>query len=127
MLGAVDVRDVGAQHERRLRGPGIRCSSGAWPGESWIASGAASTSVAIARSMSSIPARNEPSPKKPWSTATSKQRPSAANRRFRRGVHASASSIVGSPSAAPTAVVASAPTALAKPAARSSGQPCRRA
>src|SRR5262249_6131755 len=50
-----------------------------------MASGAASTSVATVRSMSSIPARNEPSPKKPWSTATSKQRPSAASRGCRGG------------------------------------------
>ena len=41
--------------------------------------------------------------------------------------HASTSSILGSPSAAPTAVVAAAPTLLAKKLARSSGQPWRRA
>src|SRR5215208_3060798 len=50
-----------------------------------MASGAASTSVATARCMSSMPVRNEPSLKKPWSTATSRQRPSAANSRLRRG------------------------------------------
>src|SRR5262245_2399269 len=32
--------------------------------------------------MSSMPARNDTSPKKPWSTATSKQRPSAAKSRL---------------------------------------------
>src|SRR5688500_12488004 len=54
-------------------GPAMRWRSGACPGESWIASGAASTSVAIARSMSSIPARNVASPNKPWSTARSEE------------------------------------------------------
>src|SRR3954462_12682182 len=68
-----------------LRGPGRACRWRAWPGESWIASGAASTSVRMAAAMSSIPAREGPSLKKPWSTATSKQRPSAANRRLRLG------------------------------------------
>ena len=41
--------------------------------------------------------------------------------------HATTSSLLGSPSAAPTAVVAAAPTLLAKTLARSSGQPWRRA
>src|SRR5207253_7695449 len=36
--------------------------------------------------MSSIPARKLPSPKRPWSTATSKHLPSAAKSRFRRAV-----------------------------------------
>ena len=40
---------------------------------------------ATAAAMSSIPVRNAPSLKKPWSTATSKQRPSAANRRLSLG------------------------------------------
>src|SRR5262249_41383827 len=45
----------------------------------------ASTSADTVFSMSSMPERKEASPKRPWSTATSKQRPSAAKRRFRRG------------------------------------------
>ena len=121
-LGAVDVRDVGAQHERRLLRPADALEVAApAPGESWIASGAASTSVAIALAWSSIPARNASSPKKPWSTATSKQRPSAAKRRFSRafmrpprGPRRPASRRDRArPSVAPTAVVARAPAALA--------------
>ena len=77
--------------------PGIDCSSGAWPRVSWIASGAASTSVRTADFRSSMPDRNAGSLKKPWSTATSKHRPLAAlNRRFRRNCLALA--ITGKPS-----------------------------
>ena len=54
-------------------------------GESWIASGAASTSVSIAAAMSSMPVSIAGSPGMPWSTATSKQRPEVAwNSRLRR-------------------------------------------
>ena len=47
----VSVRSTSAGLSR----PGWRCSRSAWPTESWIASGAASTSVSIAASMSSMP------------------------------------------------------------------------
>src|SRR5262245_21771521 len=63
----------------------MSCRWRAWPGESWIASGAASTSVRTAADMSSMPVRNGASLTKPWSTATSKHRPSAANSRLSRG------------------------------------------
>src|SRR5687768_14150451 len=77
----VSVRRTSAGLSR----PGLRWSRSAWPTVSWIASGAASTSVSIAASMSSIPARKPGSPGKPWSTATSKQRPERGwNRRLSR-------------------------------------------
>src|SRR5215210_7865577 len=70
----VSVRSTSAGLSR----PGWRWSSSAWPTESWIASGPASTSVSIAASMSSIPASMPASPGIPWSTATSKHRPEVA-------------------------------------------------
>ena len=77
----VSVRRTSAGLSR----PGWRWSRSAWPTESWIASGLASTSVSIAFSMSSIPASIEASPGIPWSTATSKQRPDVGwKRRLRR-------------------------------------------
>jgi hypothetical protein len=46
---------------------------------------ARSTSVSMTLAMSSMPARKRGTPKKPWSTATSMQRPEPAwKRRFRR-------------------------------------------
>src|SRR4051812_16940034 len=68
-----------------LAGPGMSCRWRAWPGESWMASGLASTRVRTTAAMSSMPVRNAASLTKPWSTATSKQRPSAANRRLSLG------------------------------------------
>src|SRR5215216_4954980 len=77
----VSVRRTSAGFSR----PGRRWSRSAWPTDSWIASGAASTSVSMAASMSSIPARKPASPGMPWSTATSKQRPECGwNSRFSR-------------------------------------------
>src|SRR5215213_5672136 len=70
----VSVRSTSAGLSR----PGWRCSRSAWPTESWIASGAASTSVSIAAAMSSMPVSIAGSPGMPWSTATSKQRPEVA-------------------------------------------------
>src|SRR5919199_890345 len=52
-------------------GPRCSCSSGAWPGASWIASGPASTRTSIAAAMSSMPSSSPAWPKNPWSTATS--------------------------------------------------------
>lgn len=86
---------------------------------------------AIAYSMSLIPARKSPSPKKPWSTATSKHFPPAAKSRFRRAYTKTYSSPASSsvswrprtPSTAPIAVVASAPAAFASRTERSNGQP----
>ena len=66
---------VGAQDERGPVAAGVAWSRSAWPTESWIASGPASASTSTASPMSSIPARNDASPKNPWSTATSKHRP----------------------------------------------------
>src|ERR1043165_6024909 len=57
----------------------------AWPSVSWVASGAASTIVFTAWPRSSMPPRNMPSLKKPWSTATSKNFPVFAKSRFMRG------------------------------------------
>ena len=74
-LGRVDVRRVRASTSAGLSRPGWRCRRSAWPTESWIASGAASTSVSIAFAISSIPVSIAGSPGMPWSTATSKQRP----------------------------------------------------
>src|SRR6185295_14880869 len=60
--------------------------SRAWPTVSWIASGAASTIVFTAWPRSSMPPRNMPSLKKPWSTATSKHFPVFAKSRFMRAL-----------------------------------------
>src|SRR5215210_7586778 len=70
----VSVRSTSAGLSR----PGWRCSRSAWPTESWMASGPASTSVSIAAAMSSIPVSSAGSPGMPWSTATSKHRPDVA-------------------------------------------------
>src|SRR6185503_7379416 len=67
-----------------LRGPRMSWSSRAWPTVSWIASGPASTIVFTAWPRSSMPPRNAPSLKKPWSTATSKHFPVFAKSRFMR-------------------------------------------
>src|SRR5262249_37850723 len=66
--------------------PGRHWSRSACPGPSWIASGFAATIVSTARSMSPIPGRKLGSLKIPWSIATSRQRPSAASKRFNRAV-----------------------------------------
>src|SRR5258705_346621 len=78
---ATSVRRTSAGLSR----PGRPCRRSAWPTVSWIASGPAATSVSTAAAMSSMPLRNGGSPKKPWSTATSMQRPEAGwKRRLRR-------------------------------------------
>ncbi len=65
--------------------PGMDCRWRAWPTVSWMASGPASTSVATTWRMSSMPCRKPGWLKKPWSTATSKQRlDEALKRRLRR-------------------------------------------
>jgi hypothetical protein len=60
------------------------CRRRAEPGGSWIASGEAATTAAIARAGSSMPHKKVDSLKNPWSIATSKHLPSGAKRRFKR-------------------------------------------
>ena len=130
MLGAVDVGDVRRAARAPASAAAVACRSGAWPGESWIASGAG-VDERRHRALHVLDARRGTRPRR-RSRGRPRRRSSGRRRRragsdvaFTRLRPASASVRRRSPtpSNAPTAVVASAPAAFAKRAHRSSGQP----
>ena len=86
-----------------FRGPGTRCSSGACPGESWIASGPASTSVGDRRLHVLDPGEEGGLAEEAVVDGDVEALAVGGEEPVQARGHATTSSILGSPSAAPTA------------------------
>ena len=126
-LGAVDVGDVGAQHERRLPRPGNPLQQRRLPRRELDRVGAGLDERGDRRLHVLDPGEEGGLAEEAVVDGDVEALAVGGEEPVQARGHATTSSILGSPSAAPTAVVAAAPTLLAKTLARSSDQPWRRA